>query len=284
MSIFIIGEIGINHNGDLGIAKDLINVAVDVGADAVKFQKRTIDLVYTQEFLDGPRESPWGTTQREQKEGLEFGLDDYTVIDRYCKEKGIEWFASAWDLESQKFLNQFNLKHNKIASAMIAYEELLQEVASEGKHTFISTGMTKEEDITKAVEIFKKANCPFELMHCISTYPMNDEDANLNAINTLRKKYSCNVGYSGHEVGLAISYAAAAMGVTCLERHITLDRSMYGSDQSASVEPNGFRMLVGAVRKIENAMGDGKLGYIKEEVPIAKNLRQHLNWDESNLS
>jgi len=284
MSIFIIAEIGINHNGDLGIAKDLINVAVDVGADAVKFQKRTIDLVYTQEFLDGPRESPWGTTQREQKEGLEFGLDDYTVIDRYCKEKGIEWFASAWDLESQKFLNQFNLKHNKIASAMIAYEELLQEVASEGKHTFISTGMTKEEDITKAVEIFKKANCPFELMHCISTYPMNDEDANLNAINTLRKKYSCNVGYSGHEVGLAISYAAAAMGVTCLERHITLDRSMYGSDQSASVEPNGFRMLVGAVRKIENAMGDGKLGYIKEEVPIAKNLRQHLNWDESNLS
>jgi len=283
MSIFIIGEIGINHNGDLGIAKDLINVAVDAGPDAVKFQKRTIDLVYTQEFLDGPRESPWGTTQREQKQGLEFGIDDYTVIDKYCKEKGIEWFASAWDLESQKFLNQFNLKHNKIASAMIAYEELLQEVASEGKHTFISTGMTKEEDITKAVEIFKKANCPFELMHCISTYPMNDEDANLNTINTLRKKYSCNVGYSGHEVGLAISYAAAAMGITCLERHITLDRSMYGSDQSASVEPNGFRMLVGAVRKIENAMGDGKLGYIKEEVPIAKNLRQHLNWNESNL-
>jgi len=279
MSIFIIGEIGINHNGDLGIAKDLINVAVDAGADAVKFQKRTIDLVYTQEFLDGPRESPWGTTQREQKEGLEFGLDDYTVIDEYCKEKGVEWFASAWDLESQKFLDQFNLKHNKIASAMIVYEELLQEVASEGKHTFISTGMTKVEDITKAVEIFQNVNCPFELMHCISTYPMNDEDANLNAINTLREKYGCDVGYSGHEVGLAVSYAATALGITSLERHITLNRSMYGSDQSASVEPAGFRMLVGAVRKIENAMGDGKLGYLEKEVPIAENLRQHLSWD-----
>jgi len=283
MSIFIIGEIGINHNGDLGIAKDLINVAVDAGADAVKFQKRTIDLVYTQEFLDGPRESPWGTTQREQKEGLEFGLDDYTVIDEYCKEKGVEWFASAWDLESQKFLNQFNLKHNKIASAMIVYEELLQEVASEGKHTFISTGMTKEEDITKAVNIFRNANCPFELMHCISTYPMKDEDANLNAINTLREKYTCDVGYSGHEGGLAVSYAATALGVTSLERHITLDRAMYGSDQSASVEPSGFRMLVGAVRKIEQAMGDGKLGYLEREIPIAENLRQHLAWEASEI-
>ena len=283
MSIFIIGEIGINHNGDLGIAKDLINVAVDAGADAVKFQKRTIDLVYTQEFLDGPRESPWGTTQREQKEGIEFGLDEYTEIDKYCKEKGIEWFASAWDLESQKFLNQFNLKHNKIASAMIVYEELFQAVASEGIHTFISTGMTNEEDITKAVEVFQNANCPFELMHCISTYPMNDEDANLNGIKTLRDKYNCDVGYSGHEVGLAVSYAAAALGITSLERHITLDRSMYGSDQASSVEPAGFRMLVGAVRMIEEAMGNGKLGYLEREVPIAENLRQHLSWEASGL-
>ena len=279
MSIFIIGEIGINHNGDLRTAKDLINIAVDAGADAVKFQKRTIDLVYTKEFLDGPRESPWGTTQREQKEGLEFGKNDYNEIDKYCREQGIEWFASAWDLESQKFLNQFNLKYNKIASAMIVYEELLQVVASEGKHTFISTGMTNEENIRKAVEIFKNANCPFELMHCISTYPMNDLDANLNAINTLREKYNCDVGYSGHEVGLAISYAAAALEVTSLERHITLDRSMYGSDQSASVEPSGFKMLVGAVRKIENAMGDGTIGYLKKEIPIAENLRQHLSWE-----
>ena len=279
MSIFIIGEIGINHNGDIGIAKDLIDVATAAGADAVKFQKRTIDLVYTKEFLDGPRESPWGTTQREQKEGIEFGFDEYTEIDKYRKEKGIEWFASAWDLESQKFLKGFNLNYNKIASAMIVYDDLLKEVASEGKHTFISTGMTTEEDITKAVDVFQNANCPFELMHCISTYPMKDEDANLNAIRTLHDKYNCNVGYSGHEGGLAVSYAAAALGITALERHITLDRAMYGSDQASSIEPVGFRMLVGAVRKIEQAMGDGKLGYLEKEVPIAENLRQHLDWD-----
>ena len=283
MSIFIIGEIGINHNGDLEIAKELIDLAVDTGADAVKFQKRTIDLVYTQDFLDGSRESPWGTTQREQKEGLEFGLDDYTEIDKYCKEKGIEWFASAWDLESQKFLKQFGLKYNKIASAMIVYEDLLKMVASEGRHTFISTGMTTEDDIANAVEIFQSENCPFDLMHCISTYPMKDENANLNTIKTLQQKYNCDVGYSGHEVGLAVSYAAAALGITSLERHITLDRSMYGSDQSASVEPAGFRMLVGAVRKIEQAMGDGKLGYLEGEVPIAENLRQHLAWEASEL-
>ena len=281
--IFIIAEIGINHNGDLGIARDLIDLAVDVGADAVKFQKRTIDLVYTQEFLDGTRESPWGTTQREQKEGLEFGLDDYTKIDKYCKEKEIEWFASAWDLESQKFLKQFDLKHNKIASAMIVYDDLLQAVASERKHTFISTGMTTEDDIMNAIKIFQSENCPFDLMHCISTYPMKDEDANLNTIKTLREKYNCNVGYSGHEVGLAVSYAAAALGITSIERHITLDRAMYGSDQPASVEPSGFRMLVGAIRKIEQAMGDGKLGYIEREIPIAENLRQHLPWEASEL-
>ena len=284
MSIFIIAEIGINHNGDIGIAKELIDVAVDAGADAVKFQKRTIDLVYTKEFLDSPRESYWGTTQREQKEGLEFGLEEYNEVDQYCKEKGIEWFASAWDLESQKFLKQFDLNYNKIASAMIVYGDFLKDVASEGNHTFISTGMTTEKDITKAAEVFRSANCPFSLMHCISTYPMKDEDANLNAIKTLREKYNCDVGYSGHEVGLAVSYAAAALGITSLERHITLDRAMYGSDQASSVEPAGFRMLVGAVRKIESAMGDGKLGYLEREVPIAENLRQHLPWNASSVN
>lgn len=282
MSIFIIAEIGINHNGDIDVAKELIDMAVDAGADAVKFQKRTLDLVYTQEFLEGPRESPWGTTQREQKEGLEFGVDEYRKIDDYCKEKDIEWFASAWDLDSQKFLKQYNLNYNKIASAMIVYEDLLKEVASEGKHTFISTGMSSESDISKAVDIFRSADCSFELMHCISTYPMKDEDANLNGIKTLRAKYNCDVGYSGHESGLAISYAAAALGITSLERHITLDRSMYGSDQSASIESSGFRMLTGAVRKIQKAMGKGELGYIEKELPIAENLRQHLSWDSSN--
>ena len=277
MSIIIIGEIGINHNGDMAICKQLINVVKEAGADCVKFQKRDINQVYTQEFLDSPRESHWGTTQREQKLGLEFSADEYQEIEDYCKEKGLEWFASAWDINSQKFLRQFNSKYNKVASAMIVHTDLLKEIASEGKHTFISTGMTTYNDIQTAVDIFRKAGCSFELMHTVSTYPMKDEDANLNMIKTLREKFDCAVGYSGHEVGLAVSYAAAALGITSLERHITLDRSMYGSDQSASVEPSGFKQLVGAVRKIELAMGDGIKKTIEAETPIAENLRQHLD-------
>jgi len=282
VSIFIIAEIGINHNGEIGICKDLIDVAVEAGCDAVKFQKRTIDLVYTQEFLDSPRESVWGNTQRDQKNGLEFSEKEYNEIDIYCKNKNISWFASAWDIESQKFLRQYNCKFNKIASAMIVYNDLLHEVASERKHTFISTGMSTYEDIDRAVKIFNDHNCPFELMHTVSTYPMKDEDANLKTINTLREKYGCNVGYSGHEVGLAVSYAAAAMGITSLERHITLDRAMYGSDQSASIEPNGLRMLVGAVRKIEKAIGDGVKKIIADEVPIAEKLRAHINLEANS--
>ena len=279
MGLFIVAEVGINHNGDMSICKELIDVAVTAGCDAVKFQKRDLDEVYTQEFLGSPRESPWGATQRDQKAGLEFGLDEYKEIDDYCKSKRIEWFSSAWDLNSQKFLRQFNCKYNKVASAMIVHDELLKDIASEGLHTFISTGMSTYVDIQNAVDIFKTANCPFELMHTISTYPMKDEDANLNLINTLRDKFKCDVGYSGHEVGLAISNAAAAMGITSLERHITLDRSMYGSDQSASVEPAGLRQLVGAVRKIEKAMGDGVKTVIEAEIPIAKKLREHLDWE-----
>ena len=285
MAIFIIAEIGINHNGDLGIARQLIDVAADAGADAVKFQKRTIERVYDKQLLDSPRQSPWGTTQREQKKGLEFGRDEYREIDKYCREKGIEWFASAWDLESQNFLKEFNLTHNKVASAMIVYDDLLKEIASEKKHTFISTGMSTLDNIDHAVAIFRAADCPYELMHCVSTYPMSDKDANLKAIPALRERYDCSVGYSGHEVGLAVSYGAAAMGITSLERHITLDRAMYGSDQAASVEPNGFRMLVGAVRKIEEAMGDGRIGYYeKDEIPIAAKLRAHLPWDASGIT
>ena len=278
MSIVIVAEIGINHNGDMAICKQLIDVAADSGANCVKFQKRDIDQVYTQEFLDSPRESQWGATQREQKSGLEFSTEQYQEIEDYCKKRRLEWFASAWDINSQKFLRQFNSKYNKIASAMIVHTELLKEVASEGKHTFISTGMTTYDDIQTAVDIFRKADCSFELMHTVSTYPMKDEDANLNMIKTLREKFGCDVGYSGHEVGLAVSYAATALNITSLERHITLDRAMYGSDQSASVEPSGFRQLVGAVRKIELAMGDGIKKTIEAEVPIAENLRQHLDW------
>ena len=278
MSIFIIAEVGINHNGDIDVCKELIDTAVESGCNAVKFQKRDIDKVYTQDFLDSSRESPWGSTQREQKIGLEFDKVNYEEIDRYCKEKNIEWFASAWDLNSQHFLQQFNCKYNKVASAMIVYEDLLRMIAKEGKHTFISTGMTTYEDIENAVNIFRSENCPFELMHTVSTYPMKDENANLKMINTLKEKYQCEVGYSGHEVGLALSYAAAALGINSLERHVTLDRSMYGSDQSASVEPAGLRQLVGAVRKIEIAMGDGIKRKIDAETPVAENLRQHIKY------
>lgn len=278
MSIFIIGEIGINHNGDIETCKKLIDTAFQAGFDAVKFQKRDINLVYTQDFLDSHRESPWGTTQREQKAGLEFDFSEYKEIDQYCKDKGIEWFASAWDLDSQKFLQQFECKFNKVASAMIVYKELLEMIANEGKHTFISTGMSSFNDIQNAVDIFNNKGCSFELMHTVSTYPMKAENANLNMIKTLKEKFQCNIGYSGHESGLAESYAASALGISSLERHITLDRAMYGSDQSASLEPAGFITLVGAVRKIEIAMGDGIKRIIEDEIPIAKNLRQHLNW------
>lgn len=282
MSIFIIAEIGINHNGSIDTCKELIDAAKTAGCDAIKLQKRDINKVYTQEFLDSPRQSPWGATQRDQKLGLEFSFEEYAQIDSYCKSKEIEWFASAWDLNSQLFLRQFKCSYNKIASAMIVDINLLNAVASEKKHTFISTGMSSYEQIDQAVEIFKAKGCPFELMHTVSTYPMKDEDANLNVINTLRARYNCNVGYSGHEVGLAVSYAAAALGISSLERHITLDRAMYGSDQSASIEPSGLNMLVGAVRKIESAMGDGVKRIIKEEVPIAKKLREHLDLESNH--
>lgn len=282
MSIFVIAEVGINHNGDMSICKSLIDAAVDSGCNAVKFQKRNINKVYTQAFLDGPRESPWGSTQRAQKEALEFSAEQYSEIAEYCSGKGIEWFASAWDLSSQQFLRQFNCNYNKIASAMIVHHDLLRMVAEEGRHTFISTGMSGYDDIEKAISIFRAANCSFELMHTVSTYPMRDEDANLRMINTLRDRYQCDVGYSGHEVGLAISYAAAAMGITSLERHITLDRAMYGSDQAASIEPSGLRQLVGAVRKIEQAMGDGEKRILPAEVPIARKLREHLDLESNH--
>ena len=279
MSIFVIAEIGINHNGNLDIAKELIKIAKNTGCDAVKFQKRTIDIVYDENFLNLSRNSPWGNTQRAQKEGLELGIEEYKEIDSYCKKIDIEWLASAWDIESLEFLRQFNLKYNKIASAMIVYDDFLKKVSSERKHTFISTGMSKLEYIDRAVEIFRKAECQFELMHSVSTYPMMDEDANLNCIKTLRERYHCDVGYSGHEVGLAVSYAAAALGITSLERHITINRAMYGSDQAASVEPMGLNQLVGAVRKIEKAMGDGVIGIHEKEVPISEKLRTHIPWE-----
>lgn len=271
--VFIIGEIGINANGEVSIAKKLIDGAVKAGCDAVKFQKRTIDLVYTKEFLDSFRDSPWGKTQRDQKEGLEFQKEDYDKINEYCKKKSIEWFASAWDIEAQKFLRQYNLKYNKIASAMLVNPELLEEVASEGRYTFISTGMSSFEEIDKAVDIFRAKNCPFELMHTNSTYPMKNEDANLLMIKTLKERYKCNVGYSGHEVGRVVSLAAAAVGATSLERHITLDRTMYGSDQAASLPIRELERLVEDIRTVESSLGNGEKVISEDELKVRMKLR-----------
>ncbi len=274
---FLIAEIGINHNGSVDIAKKLILNAKNAGFDSVKFQKRTIDLVYSKEILDQKRESPWGTTQREQKEGLEFNLDQYKEIDDYCKKQNIEWFASAWDVESIKFLDQFSLKYQKIASAMIIDSFFLKEVAKRKVHTFISTGMSTLSDIENAVNIFKENDCPFELMHCVSTYPMNPEDANLNTILALKEKFNCNVGYSGHENGVVVSLAASFFSLSSLERHITLDRTMYGSDQAASLEFSGMKQLTSSLEKMLVAMGEQKLGNITdEEKIIAKKLRAHI--------
>lgn len=271
---FIIGEIGINHNGDLNIAKKLIDWAVACDADAVKFQKRTVEKVYTKEELDRYRESPWGTTNREQKMGLEFGKEEYDEIDRYCKEKGIEWFASAWDLDSQDFLTQYDLKYNKIASAMLTDMALLEKVAKEGRYTFVSTGMSDMEEIDNAVNLFQKYDCPFELVHCNSVYPMKNQDANLEMINTLKKRYGCRVGYSGHETGRIVSFAAAVMGASSIERHITLDTTMYGSDQAASLQVEEFAKLTKDIRAIPVIMGSGEKILTKAEQEVKKKLRK----------
>lgn len=265
--------IEINHNGDLEIAKRLIEWAALAGCDAVKFQKRTVEKVYTKEYLDSYRESPWGKTQRAQKEGLEFGKAEYDEIDRYCREKGIEWFASAWDIDSQLFLKQYNLKYNKIASAMLTNDAILEEVAAEGKYTFIATGMSTYEEIDHAVEIFRSYGCPFELMHCNSTYPMPKEDANLLMIPELRARYGCPVGYSGHEKGRIISTSAVALGASSIERHITLDTAMYGSDQAASLDVEDLVRLVKDIRLIELVLGNGKKILSPKELETRKKLR-----------
>ena len=270
---FVIAEIGINHNGDLNLTKKLIDAAADTGCDAVKFQKRTIDVVYTQEVLAGLRESPWGTTQREQKEGLEFSKRDYQEIDAYCREQGILWSASAWDLESQEFLRNFDLPFNKVASAMLTHLPLLNAIAQEGRHTFISTGMSTYEEINRAVDVFKVYDCPFTLLHCVSTYPCRDEDCNVRGMVALRRRYKCPVGYSGHEGGALPTVTAVALGALAVERHITLSKTMYGSDQSASLEPNELQELVQNIRQVEAILGTGEKSILEAEAAVAKKLR-----------
>ena len=272
--VFITAEIGINHNGDIEIAKKLIDIAKKCGCDAVKFQKRTVEKVYSKETLDSPRDSPWGKTTRDQKLGLEFNKNEYDEIDAYCKEKKIEWFASAWDIDSQLFLGNYQLKYNKIASAMLTNVELLNIVAEEKKHTFISTGMSTIDQISHAVKIFKNSDCPFELMHSNSSYPMNPSEANLLCIKTLKEEFNCDVGYCGHESsGYSVSLPAAILGATSIERHITLARDMYGSDQAASLEPVGLERLVRDIRALNLIMGDGVKRIYPSEIPVMKKLR-----------
>ena len=273
--VFVVAEIGINHNGSLEIAKKLIDAAVVVGCDAVKFQKRTVEKVYSKSALDAPRDSPWGKTNREQKNGLEFSLKDYEKINKYCKSKKIDWFVSCWDVDSQIKMRKFKTKYNKVASAMLIHKKLLETIAKEKKHTFISTGMSTMNDISRAVKLFRKFDCPFELMHSHSAYPMPIEEANLQLITTLKNKFKCNVGYSGHETAsYVVCLSAVLLGATSIERHIRLDRTMYGSDQAASLEPDGLHRMVRDIRTVEKILGDGKKRIWDSEKPAQKKLRE----------
>jgi len=273
--VFIIAEIGTNHMGNLKIAKQIIDVAQDAGCDAIKFQKKNINKIYTKEFLDSSIDSPWGTTQREMRLHREFSIKQFEEINKYCKKKKVVWFASCWDTDSQISMRKFKTKYNKVASAMLTHNKLLELIAKEKKYTFISTGMSTMKDISNATKIFKKHKCPFELMHCHSAYPMPTEEANLNMIPTLKKKFKCKVGYSGHEIGATnISVPAVMMGASSIERHITLNRAWYGHDQAASLEPQGIHRLVRDIRILERIRGNGKKKIWPAEIPNQKKLRQ----------
>jgi len=273
--VFIIGEIGTNHVASVSIAKKIIDCAVDSGFDAVKFQKKNVEKIYTPKFLDSYLDSPWGTTQREMRLKREFSDKQFKEIDRYCKKKKIPWFVSCWDIDSQLHMRKFKTKYNKISSAMLIHEKLLKIVAEEKKYTFISTGMSTMKDIEKAVKFFKKEKCPFELLHTNSSYPMKNNEANLKLIQTLKKKFRCNVGYSGHEPGASlISVAAVMLGATTIERHITIDRTLYGHDQAASLGPDGMKRLVRDIRMLDEIIGDGKKRIWDSELPNMRKLRQ----------
>jgi len=273
-SVFIIAEIGTNHMGSVDIAKQIIDVAVAARCAAVKFQKKNIEKIYPKEFLDSPLESPWGKTQREMRLHREFSDKDFKEIDRYCRNK-IPWFVSCWDIETQIRMRKFKTKYNKVASAMLLHYKLLETIAEERKYTFISTGMSTMNDISKVVKIFRKHGCPFELMHCHGCYPMPIEEANLKLIQTLKKKFRCKVGYSGHEPGATdVSLPAVMLGATSLERHVTINRTWYGYDQAASLEPAGLIRLVRDIRTIEKIVGDGKKRVWDSEIPSIKKLRQ----------
>jgi len=269
---YVTAEIGINHNGDMDITKKLIDVAIEAGCNAVKFQKRTVEIVYSAEELARPRESPFGTTNGDLKYALELGQEEYEEIDQYCREKQIAWFASCWDEPSVDFIDQFNPPCYKIASASLTDDNLLRHTRSKGKPVLLSTGMSTLDQIDHAVEVLGKYD--LVILHACSTYPALYEELNLRVIPSLKARYGILIGYSGHETGLPSSVAAVVLGACIVERHITLDRSMWGSDQAASLEPNGIHRLVRDIRLVETSMGDGIKRVIEREVPIIKKLRR----------
>jgi N-acetylneuraminate synthase len=269
---FVVAEIGINHNGDLDIAKRLISVAVAAGCQAVKFQKRTVDVVYSAAELARPRESPFGETNGDLKRGLEFGMDQYRAIDRYCRDVNILWFASCWDEASVDFIDAFKPPAYKIASASLTDDGLLRHTRSKGKPIILSTGMSTLEQVDHAVEVLGKED--LVILHTCSTYPAPYNELNLRVMSNLGERFGVPVGYSGHETGLPSTIAAVALGATMIERHITLDRAMWGTDQAASLEPNGVTRLVRDIRLVETAMGDANKTVLASEVPIMKKLRR----------
>lgn len=273
--VFITAEIGTNHCGSIDIAKKIIDSAVVAGCDAVKFQKKSVEKIYTKKFLNSTLESPWGKTQRDMRLYREFSEEQFEEINKYCKAKKIPWFLSCWDLDSQINMRKFKTKYNKVASAMLIHEKLLHTIAEEKKYTFVATGMSTMKDIEKATKIFKQHKCPFELMHTHSSYPMPIEEANLKMIQTLKDKFKCNVGYSGHEkTAYLVSLTAVILGATSIERHVTIDRTMYGHDQAASLEPQGLTRMVRDIRSVDKIYGNGEKRIWKSEKPNMEKLRQ----------
>jgi len=271
---YLIAEIGINHNGSIQNAKKLIDLAKKYNFDAVKFQKRNPEISTPENQKNLMRETPWGLlTYLEYKKKIELSYSDYLEINNYCKKIKIDWFASAWDVESQIFLQQFNCKYNKVASAMLTNKELIKVIAGEKKHTFISTGINSVYDLTKCVSFFKKKKCSYTLLHCVSNYPAADEDLNLITINFLKKKFRCDVGYSGHESSVSPSILAYFLGATVIERHITLDRSMWGTDQAASLEEEGIKNFTSIILKIPKLLGKKKIKKTKAETSILEKFK-----------
>lgn len=271
---YLIGEIGINHNGSLNLAKKIIDLAKSNNFDAVKFQKRTPDISTPEDQKNKLRETPWGEiSYLKYKKKIEFNINQYSQIDKYCKQKKIDWFVSCWDVESFLLMKKFKFKYHKVASAMLTNHKLLNAISKSKVHTLISTGMSTYKNIDDAIKIFKRNKCKFTLLHCVSTYPANENDLNLNCIKTLKKKYRCPVGYSGHESSVSPSIVAYLLGASIIEKHITLDRSMWGTDQSASLSNDGMKILSDTLIKIPAMLGTGKKKILKDEIPIAKKLR-----------